>query len=148
MCYFGKSSIEAGLQHTGVSVVQMSEDTGCPNQPARNVNSAKISQGNFNDSFKQIESEKKILKLIKIVRFHPNSAFRRMVFLQSVALLRTTALYISDDFIQIFSKVAWNTIVLVHGSNQFSFLLDYTATRLSLEAPLFGSLPVPISVSF
>lgn len=78
MCYFGKSSIEAGLQHTGVSVVQMSEDTGCPNQPARNVNSAKISQGNFNDSFKQIESEKKILKLIKIVRFHPNSAFRRM----------------------------------------------------------------------
>ena len=50
MCYFSKGSAGAGLQHTGVSIVQMSEDTGCPNQPARNVNSAKISQGNFNDS--------------------------------------------------------------------------------------------------
>lgn len=105
MCYFGKGSAGAGLRRTGVSIVQMSEDTGCPNQPARNVNSAKISQGNFNDSFKQIESEKKILKLDKIVSIHPNSAFRSVVFLQSVALLLTIFLYISDDFIQIFQKL-------------------------------------------
>lgn len=58
MCYFGKGSAGAGLQHKGVSIVQMSEDTGCPNQPARNVHSAKISQGNFSDSFKKIEKLK------------------------------------------------------------------------------------------
>lgn len=58
MCYFRKGSAGAGLQHKGVSLVQMSEDTGCPNQPARNVHSAKISQGNFSDSFKKIEKLK------------------------------------------------------------------------------------------
>lgn len=51
MCYFCKGSAGVGFSHKGVSIVQMSEDTGsfgCPNQPARNVTSVEIRQRDFN----------------------------------------------------------------------------------------------------